>query len=263
MEKLPTILIPTAITDAIATSKDSLPWVLKQTQSPVGMHYKPPKGHSEIQFEQDLWQYFPNRIHTGLMMPRPGHDQPYVPDFAYIDPILNLYIDIEVDEPYTHNTRQPLHYADSEKDQQRNQFFLEAGWIVIRFSELQVVKMPMSCCKVIASTIASITQDNTLMNPFRQVPTLKPEQRWSYEEAQHMIKTAYREQYLPAPQSDFSSKPRKSRKSVHSAHSRSPIRITQFTFYCSVCGEGPLRWKGSYIACPTCGAPATTSDCSL
>lgn len=255
MEKLPTILIPTAITEAIASGMN-LSHVLRQTRSPVGMHYKAPKGHSETQFERDLWQYFPNKIHTGLMMPRPGFDQPYVPDFAHIDPATHLHIDIEVDEPYTYDTRQPLHYLDSEKDKHRNQFFLEAGWIVIRFSEAQVVKTPLSCCKAIASTIASITQDNTLMNLFRQVPTLKPEQRWSYEEAQRLIETTHREQYLPASPLT-SSKKRRSRKGEQGSNSRSPISTTQFTFYCPVCGEGPIRWKGNYIACPTCGSPAT------
>ncbi|MDX2239746.1 MAG: DUF559 domain-containing protein [Leptolyngbyaceae cyanobacterium bins.302] len=250
MEKLPTVLIPTKIS-AASDDVDRLQ-VFSQTRQPAGMHYKAPKGHSESQFERDLWQYFPAKIHTGLMLPRPGYDQPYVPDFAYIDSILNLHIDIEVDEPYSHDTRQPLHYLGSTKDELRNQFFLEAGWVVIRFSERQVVKLPMSCCKTIASTIASITQDNAIMVPFRQVPTLKPELRWSLAEAQQMAEIAQREQYLQPQPASTQNKKRKSGKRSQGGKARSPVATSQLTFYCPACGEGPIPWKGNYIACPAC-----------
>ena len=226
--------------------------LLKQTQQPTGMHYKAPKGHAETQFERDLWQYFPTQIHTGLMMLRPGYSQPYVPDFAYIDATLNFHIDIEIDEPYTHDTRKPLHHLGSTKDEQRNQFFLDAGWVVIRFSEMQAVKTPMSCCKAIASTIASITSNNTIMTSFRQVPTLKPESRWSYAEAQQLAASAYRDQYLTPHPVVESGKGRKARKSNRSPRTPRTIATSQLTFYCPACGEGPIPWKGNYIACPNC-----------
>lgn len=250
MEKLPTILIPPTL--ATALDDDQRLHILSQTQRPTGMHYKAPKGYSESQFERDLWQYFPTQIHTGLMMPRHGYDQPYVPDFAYIDTTCNLHIDIEVDEPYTHDTRQPLHHLDSAKDERRNQFFLEAGWVVIRFSEMQAVKVPRSCCKVIASTIASITRDNSIMTLFREVPTLKPEPRWSRKEAQQMAETAYREQYLQPHPIAVQEKKRKSRKPAQLGKRSTPVATAQLTFYCPRCGEGPIPWKGHYIACPTC-----------
>lgn len=223
---------------------------LAQTVTPAGVHYKAPKGHSETQFERDLWQFFPNQIHAGLLMPHGEQTQPYVPDFVYIDPGSNLHIDIEVDEPYTHDTRQPLHFLSSEKDNRRNQFFVDAGWVVIRFSERQVVKSPMSCCKTIASTIASITENNTIMVPFRQVPTLKPELRWSFSEAEAMAATAERENYLPTQAVTVSRQKRKPRKNA--APAKGAIATAALTFYCPVCGEGPIPWKGHYIACPNC-----------
>jgi very-short-patch-repair endonuclease len=250
MEKFPTILIRTEI--LAAPDIDQRSHLLKQTQQPTGMHYKAPKGHAETQFERYLWQYFPTQIHTELMMLRPGYSQPYVPDFAYIDPTLNLHLDIEIDEPYTHDTRQPLHHLGATKDEQRNQFFLNARWVVIRFSEMQAVKTPTSCCKAIASTIASITQDNSIMLPFRQVPTLKPEPRWSYAEAQQMAVSAYRDQYLEPHPVVKPRKGRKARKSTCSPRSPRSIATSQLTFYCPACGEGPILWKGHYIACPNC-----------
>lgn len=258
MEKLPLILVPESLSEAIASGNEQLLSVLAQTQRPGGMHYKAPRGHSESQFERDLWQFFPSKIHTGLMVHHPNRAQPYVPDFAYIDSTLNLHIDIEVDEPYTHDTRQPLHYIQAPKDEQRNQFFLQIGWVVVRFSEEQVVKSPMSCCKAIASVIATITSDNAVMNPFRQVPTLKPAKRWTFEQAQQMADQGYRETYLkPLPPAKVSEKSRRKGRS-HNNAKRSPQPTAQLTFYCPACGEGPIRWQGHYIACPNCGYDAFT-----
>lgn len=265
MERFPTVLIPSTLAQVSAqASSDShaapvvqqqrLCHALSQTVSPSGEHHKPPKGHSETQFERDLWRYFPGKIHTGLMMPRPNHGQPYVPDFAYIDPQLNLHIDIEVDEPYTHDTRQPIHYLGCPKDEQRNQWFLKWGWPVIRFSESQVVKSPMSCCKTVAGAIASITGDNSIMASFRQSPTLKPERRWTYAEAQQMAEKKYRECYLETEQSKPQTAKRK--KPRQAARKPQTFMSANLTFYCPECGDGPIRWQGHYIQCPNCSYDA-------
>jgi very-short-patch-repair endonuclease/predicted RNA-binding Zn-ribbon protein involved in translation (DUF1610 family) len=250
MEKLPTILIPPAILDA--KTHQELSTVLSQTLPAIGSHHKPPKGHSESQFERDLWRYFPGKIYTGWLVKRPDYNQPYVPDFVYWDRVLNLHIDIEIDEPYTHDLRQPLHHLGCHKDEQRNQFFLNSGWIVIRFSEAQIVKSPASCCKAIASVIARITNDNTFMNAFRDVPTLKPDRRWTYSESQQMAEKLYRSQYQPAQQfnTDTIAKQKTRKPKVTKSGT---IATTQFTFYCPECGEGPIRWQGHYICCPNCG----------
>lgn len=257
MEKLPTILIPSAILEATASSQQHLQQVLSQTLCPLGIHHKAPKGHSETEFEHDLWRYFPGKIHTGLLVKRPDYDQPYIPDFAYIDSQLNLHIDVEIDEPYTINTRQPLHYLGCLKDQQRNQFFLEQGWVVIRFSEAQVVKSPASCCKAIAATIASITGYSAIMHSFREVSTLKPERRWTQVEAQQMAETTYREQYLAESQTQAQTIIKRKRRKQHQEFRKVPAVVTaNFTFYCPECGDGPIRWQGHYICCPNCSYDA-------
>lgn len=252
--RFPTILFPPVLQTLRNPNSEALHQALSQTVQPTAAHYRPPRGHSETQFEHDLWRYFPGKIHTGLLMQR-SQDQtshpasPYAPDFAYIDPHLNLHIDIEVDEPYTHDTRQPLHYLNCPKDELRNQCFLAWGWVVIRFSEAQVVQAPASCCKTIASTIAQISGDSSIMAPFRQVPTLKPEPRWTFADAQGMAETQHRTTYLK-PSNQAVAKPRK-RKPQQSSKRRS-IVTANFTFYCPECGEGPIRWQGHYICCPNC-----------
>jgi len=252
MNKLPTVLVPPQLLAAIAAGADIRP-VLAQTQPAIGVHYAPPKGHSETQFERDLWQYFPGYIQTGVMMPCPQRQQPYVPDFAYIDPVLNLHIDIEIDEPYVYAARQPLHYVESEKDAERNHWFLTAGWIVIRFSEAQAVKTPQSCCKAIASTLASLTGQNGIMTAFRHVPTLKQHPRWTRAEAIQMAATNYRNQYLAAPAPP---QPKRKAKRQKAAASSPAIATANRTVYCPTCGDGPIPWRGHYIACPSCGYDA-------
>jgi very-short-patch-repair endonuclease/predicted RNA-binding Zn-ribbon protein involved in translation (DUF1610 family) len=242
MDYLPTVLTP------------PIPVILPPTP-PSGVRYKAPKGHSETQFEHDLNRYFPGKIHTGLMMQRSGLNHPYIPDLAYLDPEQALAIDIEVDEPYTHTTRQPLHYAGCPKDAQRNQWFLEQGWLVIRFSEAQVVQSPAGCCKTIASAIASITGNSAIMAPFRQVRSLKPEPRWTQTEAEAMAAQNYREQYIAQAaqhQAPPSKRQRKrGRDSQVVSQSRS-LQTTAVTFFCPECGEGPIRWQGHYVCCSTC-----------
>lgn len=214
----------------------------------MGYHHKPPKGRSESQFERDLWQYFPGKIHTGVLMRKDGYDQPYVPDFAYLDPASGLHIDIEVDEPYSRDLL-PIHYFGCPKDAIRNQAFLNWGWIVIRFSERQVVKAPASCCKTIASLIAEYTGDSAIMNAFRQIPTLKPDRRWTEPEAQQMADRGDRDTYLK-PTNVTELKPKRKRRKSQTQETRAAL--STLTFYCPECGEGPIRWQGHYVCCPNC-----------
>lgn len=250
MARFPLILLPPALQSPQVRQPDTLRTILSKTVRPTSTHAQPPRGRSEGQFESYLWRYFPGKIHTGVTLVRDNPGSPYVPDFAYIDSDLGLHIDIEIDEPYTQDTRQPLHYADCPKDQQRNQWFLNWGWIVIRFSEAQVVQHPEACCKTIASVVATLTSDSTLMLPFQPVPALRPQPIWSYTEAQQMAEQDFRSTYLTAQPSQrqkvsLSPAQRKPRN-------RQPVITANFTFYCPVCGDGPIRWQGHYICCPTC-----------
>ena len=128
--------------------------VLRQTVPNDGTSSRAQRGWSEAKFSNHLRQYFPGKIHRGLTLKIPESEHFYTPDFAYIDRVLNLYIDIEIDEPYVYKTGEPTHFKESWKDNQRNGFFLGRGWVVIRFSEEQVVRWPKSCCKQVAEAFA-------------------------------------------------------------------------------------------------------------
>jgi len=154
------------------------------------------KGKSEAKFEQYLNSYFPRQIYTDLALRIPNFKRPYTADFTYIDKEIKLFIDIEIDEPYIYNTREPIHYIGYWKDKIRNDFFNNKGWIVIRFSEEQVVRYPDSCCKFIAQQIAEITGNSAITNQFAQTPDLQPQQQWTEKEAIEMAYRKERDDYL-------------------------------------------------------------------
>ncbi|MEG4118432.1 hypothetical protein QUA43_13280 [Microcoleus sp. N9_B4] len=156
------------------------------------------QGVSEKQFFIYLCRYFSGFYDfcMGGEFPIPGTSFRYTADFILVHKPTGLAIDIEIDEPYEGRTGKPHHCVDRDKDNQRNQFFLERNWVVIRFSELQVVKYPDSCCKAIARIIAQITGDYRGLVQFGNVADLLPHKQWTVKEAIYMAKTKFRNSYL-------------------------------------------------------------------
>lgn len=167
---------------------------LSKTVSHDGENSSAPEGRSELKFRSYLEQYFPGKTHKNLTCQIPGFPHPYTPDIAYIDPSTKLCIDIEIDEPYYQNNK-AIHYDTSETDYKRNQFFVGRGWIVIRFSEQQVVCYPDSCCKVVAQEIAKVTGDKSVTKAFVNVPDLPQQKQWTEAEALQMAARKERDNY--------------------------------------------------------------------
>lgn len=154
-------------------------------------------GKHERKLEPYLRQYFGNKIHTKKALSIRNFDHPYTPDFSYIDPVHNLHMDIEVDEPYTvkGSRIKPIHFVG--KDEDRNQFFLERNWIVVRFAEEQVVRSPEGCCKVIATVLAKLLRDDRILEPFAAIPDLVPIPQWTESEALVMGQNQTRRRLQP------------------------------------------------------------------
>lgn len=114
----------------------------------------------------------------------------YITDFAYIDKYINLKIDIEIDEPYTFDKKQPIHL----NDQDRNNFFNENNWVVVRFAEEQVVRHPEMCCEYIRSIINCFYSDfMSLKNLKHNLPEVT---KWNSQSITRLIAEDYREGYL-------------------------------------------------------------------
>ena len=157
-----------------------------------------PVGASEKRFGEILEQYFPGRVFPQMEIPIPDWSKPhnYSTDFCIAIKEVNLWLDVEIDEPYDYKTGNPTHCWDDPRDANRNTFFLNKGWIVIRFSEQQVVQHPESCCKEIASVIKSVTGIELFFKPLQTISILAPSKMWSKREAKQMAKRQFRNQYL-------------------------------------------------------------------
>lgn len=156
------------------------------------------QGVSEKQFFVYLCRYFSGFYDfcMGGEFPIPGTSLRYSADFIMVHQPTGLAIDIEIDEPYDGRTGKPHHCVDRGKDSQRNQFFLQRNWVVIRFSELQVVKYPDACCRVIATVISQITGDYRSLVQLQNVKDLLPHKQWTVKEATYMAKNKFRNSYL-------------------------------------------------------------------
>ena len=170
--------------------------ILRQTKPNDGGNSKAQAGFSEAKFYAYLNHYFKDKVKRGLTLNIPNFKHHYSPDFVYIDRAVNLYIDIEIDEPYAFNSKVPTHFVGASKDANRNNFFLNKNWLVIRFSEEQVVRYPQSCCKAIAKVIANILGDNLYLSQFAMVADLEPMKQWTESEAVYMADRNYRQTYL-------------------------------------------------------------------
>lgn len=97
--------------------------VLAQTVLPEpGENYK--IGLSERYFYHNyLVKYFGQNICIDRCLPNENSDRPFYPDFVFTLPEFRLYIDVEIDEPYTPLTGncKPKHYQG--KDNDRDRFF--------------------------------------------------------------------------------------------------------------------------------------------
>ena len=114
----------------------------------------------------------------------------YCPDFIFEHSLSDLCIDIEIDEPYNQNDT--LHAISDLQDYDRNKYFMEKGWVIIRFSEEQIKNVPLSCCKEIAKLIKIITNDTTFSNMLINIPDLYRHRKWDYEDIPKLRALNYR-----------------------------------------------------------------------
>lgn len=154
------------------------------------------KGFKEDDFFNQIKTQIPqigttNNVHMVI----PNFNKPYEPDIVLYDKKLNLYIDIEIDEPYDGYFRYPTHYVHPEeevkKDDIRDLFFTESGWVVIRFTEKQVHCQANKCVDYLKNILNSIYNKH-----FDTDIKCEKENQWDYNQCIQWQKIYYREKYL-------------------------------------------------------------------
>lgn len=154
------------------------------------------KGYKENDFFNLLKQNITDiEMTNNVHMLIPNFNKPYEPDIVLFDKTLNLYIDIEIDEPYDGYYRYPTHFINLEdeikQDSIRDLFFNESGWIVIRFTEKQVHCHAYECIDYVRNVLNSLYKRN-----FVNAPTCQKENQWDYNQCIQWQKIFYREKYL-------------------------------------------------------------------
>jgi hypothetical protein len=157
------------------------------------------KGFKENDFFNQLKQHITDiEITNSVHMVIPNFNKPYEPDIVLFDKSKNLYIDVEIDEPYDGFYRYPTHNYGAEdsfkQDNVRDLFFTESGWVVIRFTEKQVHKQSIDCIDFIKNVVRSINGAD-----FNSKPKCEIEPQWNENQSIQWQLNNYRENYLEIP----------------------------------------------------------------
>lgn len=149
----------------------------------------PKRGVLESFFYKRLYKKFPSYVKKDIKVGQ------YFPDIALI--IENVcYIDIEIDEPYSFDDQLPIHYIGS-SDVGRDVFFEQAGWYVVRFSEIQIKNEGEDCMALIDNLVNFLLHNNVVYLTNVSIIQRKLEsKKWTYDEAEKMIQRNWRKTYL-------------------------------------------------------------------
>jgi hypothetical protein len=158
------------------------------------------EGATESFFLSHLRELLPS-LYTvqGVPFAIPGSKLRYSCDFIAVHPETGIAADIEIDEPYVGTNNRygkPHHCFDCNRDNNRNQFFVQGNWIVIRFAEEQIALQPAACCKLIARVFAEVIGEPKIAEPLKTFPDLLPVKQWNTKTATAMARRNYRQTYL-------------------------------------------------------------------
>lgn len=161
--------------------------------------YQGKKGISENFFYQTLKKYYGESVRKDFVIQSFSGSKPYQPDIILHLSKWNLWIDIEIDEPYDNTEYKPIHFIDDEGiscDSYRDEYFLEKRWLVIKFAEEQVIKYPDSCCKYISGILSKHFRINDFEYKFSNIDSVPNIACWTENDAINMVKLKHRRTYL-------------------------------------------------------------------
>ena len=124
--------------------------------------------------------------------------QRYEPDLVYINKEKGIYVDIEIDEPYS-GGHHPTHYITSDgthKDNRRNETFRNAGWHVLRFTEQQMFCQTAECMRFLFELLINLGAMDALPRSLSKATQPKSEPCRTANEAKALSCQNYRKTYL-------------------------------------------------------------------
>lgn len=158
------------------------------------------KSKLKQDFFKILADFFDNNVTDNFVLDIFSKAKPLATDFVYYEVKKGLFIDVEIDEPYGiyYDEGNPKTFTKNtigSKDD-RDQYFIDKGWFVVRFAEEQIVKYPASCCKLIAELIFKTTFNFDYLKKLAEVKDVVPIPLWSNKTSKEMGEARYRDTYL-------------------------------------------------------------------
>ena len=136
----------------------------------------PQRGASEDKLFYALMKEFPSYIKVDRSLGA------YAPDLVLYNG-RSCPIDIEIDEPYEYKTKKEIHYIGC-GDEERNKFFVQNDWFVLRFTENQINKHLKECTDIVKALVNFIKWgDTSQLYEIERTITQIQEPRWSKEKA--------------------------------------------------------------------------------
>ncbi|WP_103670453.1 hypothetical protein [Pseudanabaena sp. BC1403] len=128
----------------------------------------PDRDQSAIDdFGITLQQHLSGTLYQGVKLYIPSVNQDWLPTLTYIDPALNVHIAIEIigDSESAANLMQ--------KDLS-DRFLVDSGWIMIKFSQKQILQSSAQCCKEFAKLLDRLSLDTSVLANFESISDLVP-----------------------------------------------------------------------------------------
>jgi hypothetical protein len=151
------------------------------------------KGPLEDVFYNRLRKSFPNLVFNTYAL-EIGLLTYYYPDIVYADFENGIFIDIEVDEPYSLKENIPTHFIGSDDD--RNETFLRANWFVVRFAEEQIYYNLDACVIFVSEFVYSIYKALEIGAEFSLPVANFQVSQWTETQAIQLAKRKSRGAYL-------------------------------------------------------------------
>lgn len=101
------------------------------------------KGISEEFFHRFLITYSDYKVYKSIKYSY------YYPDLILVKD--NIVLILEIDEPYANDTKEPIHFDDVDKN--RDEYFLNKNFVIIRFTEEQILNYTEECLEIINEII--------------------------------------------------------------------------------------------------------------
>jgi uncharacterized membrane-anchored protein YhcB (DUF1043 family) len=113
-------------------------------------------------FGTNLQKYLSGTIYQAVNLSIPNINEHWTPALVYVDLELNAHIAIEIVSPSQNGV--------AISNDLRDRYLMNAGWIIIKFSQEQISGDSSACCREFAKLLDRLSLDTTVLPSFANIP---------------------------------------------------------------------------------------------